>query len=190
MDGDYGRLVYLVLLLSAVGLWVMVEYRQRLGQALRVALAWVLIFVGVIAGYGLWNDVRRDMVPSQMATDAGEVTLPRAGDGHFYAELEVNGEPVFFMVDTGATNMVLSRQDARNVGIDPDGLIYLGEASTANGIVRTARVTLDKIDLGPFSNEYFAAYVNDGEMDGSLLGMDYLRQFRVEIDGDRMVLRR
>jgi len=190
VDGDYSRLVYLVLLLAAVGSWVMVEYRQRLGQALRVAMAWGLIFVGVMAGYGLWKDIRGDMAPAQMTVSAGEVALPRAGDGHFYAELEVNGAPVLFMVDTGATNMVLSRDDARRVGIDPGGLIYLGQAATANGVVRTARVTLATVELGPFENADFAAYVNDGEMMGSLLGMDYLRQFRVEIDGDRMVLRR
>ena len=61
MNGDdLGRLAYLGLLLTAVGGWVIVEYRQRLGQALRVAMAWGLIFVGLMAGYGLWNDLRRD----------------------------------------------------------------------------------------------------------------------------------
>lgn len=190
MDGDYSRLVYLVLLLSAVGAWVMVEYRQRLGQALRVALAWGLIFVGVMAGYGMWTDIRQDVIPSQMVTSADEITLPRAPDGHFYATLSINGTRVEFLADTGATNMVLSQEDARRVGIDPAGLIYLGSAATANGVVRTARVALETVEMGPFENRDFAAYVNDGQMDGSLLGMDYLRQFRIEIDGDSMVLRK
>jgi aspartyl protease family protein len=190
LDGDYGRLVYLVILLAAVAGLVMVEYRNRLGQALRGFLAWGLIFLGVLAGYGMWGDIRQAVIPSQMVAATGEITLPRARDGHFYAMLTVNGKRIEFLADTGATNMVLSQEDARRVGIDPGALVYLGEASTANGVVRTARVSLDKVELGSFENTDFPAYVNDGEMEGSLLGMDYLRQFRIEIDGDRMVLRR
>ena len=190
MDGDnFARLGYLVLLLMVVGGWIIVEYRSRMGLALRTAAAWGLIFLGVAAGYGLWQDVRSDMLPKQMVTDSGTVELPRAEDGHYYATLRVNGQQVLFMVDTGASNMVLSRDDARRVGLDPDTLMYLGQASTANGTVRTARVTLATVELGPFRDAPFAAWVNDGEMEGSLLGMDYLGRFRIEITGDRMILR-
>jgi aspartyl protease family protein len=190
MDGDtLGRVAYLAIILVALGGWAMVEFRQRMGQALRMAMAWGLIFVGVMAGYGLWTDLRTDIMPRQMVGDAGEIEVPRAADGHYYLTLQVNGTPIMFMADTGATNMVLSRQDAARLGIDPDSLMYLGEAATANGVVRTARVALPLVELGPFRNEDFPAWVNDGEMEGSLLGMDYLGQFRVEIAGERMVLR-
>jgi aspartyl protease family protein len=190
MDSEaYVRLAYLAIILVAVGGWLMVEFRQRMGQALRMATAWGLIFVGVMAGYGLWSDIRNDIMPSQMVSASGEVEVPRAEDGHYYLTLQINGTPVVFMADTGASNMVLSREDARALGIEPDSLRYLGEASTANGIVRTARVTLPVVELGPFRNEDFQAFVNDGEMDGSLLGMDYLGQFRLEIAENRMVLR-
>lgn len=191
MDGDgTARLIYLAVLLAAVGGWVLAEYRGRLGFALRTALAWGMIFVGVMAGYGLWSDLRRDAVPQQMAESGGTITLPRAADGHYYLTLDIAGTPVLFMVDTGATNVVLSREDARRLGIDPATLAYLGQAQTANGTVRTARVTLSDVQLGPYADARLAAYVNDGEMDGSLLGMDYLGRFRIEIAGDRMVLRR
>lgn len=190
MDGDtLGRVAYLAIILVALGGWAMVEFRQRMGQALRMAMAWGLIFVGVMAGYGLWTDLRTDIMPRQMVGDAGEIAVPRAADGHYYLTLEVNGTRIMFMADTGATNMVLSQQDATRLGIDPDSLLYLGEAATANGVVRTARVVLPLVELGPFRNEDFPAWVNDGEMEGSLLGMDYLGQFRVEIAGDQMVLR-
>jgi aspartyl protease family protein len=94
-----------------------------------------------------------------------------------------------FMVDTGASGLVLSLEDAERLGIAPDSLMFLGEANTANGVVRTAQVTLPLIELGPFRNENFRAYVTEGEMEGSLLGMDYLRQFRMEFTGNRMILR-
>ncbi len=191
MDGDtIARMAYLGLLLAAVGGWVIVEYRQRLGLALRSAAAWGLIFIGAMAGYGLWTDIRTDIGPAQMTVADGRVELPRAPDGHYYATLVLNGTEVRFMADTGATNMVLSQQDARRIGIDPDTLIYLAEAQTANGTVRTARVTLDSVELGPFRDATFQAWVTDGEMEGSLLGMDYLGLFRIEIAGDRMILTR
>lgn len=191
MDAEQlGRATYLVLLLIAVGGWVMVEYRTRIGQALRVALAWAMIFLGVAAGYGLWQDIRHDIIPRQMVTETGTVEIPRAADGHYYLQLEIGGQAVMFLADTGATNVVLSPEDARRLGIDPAGLTYTGQAMTANGMVRTARVRLNDVQLGPFRDDSLAVWVNEAEMDGSLLGMDYLGRFRIEIARDRMMLRR
>jgi aspartyl protease family protein len=190
MDGEtLARVGYLAIILVALGGWVLVEFRQRMGQALRMATAWGLIFVGVMAGYGLWSDIRQDMMPIQVMSEAGVVEVPRAEDGHYYLTLQVNGTAVPFMVDTGASGMVLAAADAERLGIDPDSLMFLGEASTANGVVRTARVTLPLVQLGPFQNRDFRAYVNEGEMDVSLLGMDYLGQFRMEFAGGKLILR-
>ena len=191
MDNDsVARLIYLGLLLTAVGGWVLVEYRGRLGMAMRTAMAWGLIFVGVMAGYGLWADLRQDVLPRQMVADGGKVVLPRANDGHYYMTLTIAGTPVHFLVDTGATNVVLSQDDARNLGIDPATLAYVGTAETANGTVRTARVTLQDVRLADVVDDRLPAYVNDSQMEGSLLGMDSLGLFRIEIDGDQMVLTR
>jgi aspartyl protease family protein len=191
MDNEtIGRLFYLVLLLAAVGGWIMVEYRQRIGQALRVAMAWGLIFVGVMAGYGLWNDLRSDIAPQQLISETGVIEVPRAEDGHYYLTLQINGTAIHFLADTGATNMVLSQADARRIGIDPEGLLYLGTAQTANGTVRTARVDLPSVELGPYLDRDFSAWINEGDMDKSLLGMDYLALYRVELAGNMMVLRR
>ncbi len=190
MDGEtLARVAYLAIILVALAGWAMVEFRQRMGQALRMATAWGLIFVAVMAGFALWSDVRTDIMPSQIVSEGGEIAVPRAADGHYYLTLQINGTPIRFMADTGASNMVLSRDDAEALGIDPESLLFTGEAATANGIVRTARVDLPMVELGPFRNETFTAFVTDGDMMGSLLGMDYLGQFRVEIAGNRMVLR-
>lgn len=191
MDGDsFGRFLYLALLLAAVGGWVMVEFRQRMGQTLRLGMAWGLIFLGVMAGYGLWKDIRSDILPRQMVTEGGELVLPRAEDGHYYAQITANGTTLNVLADTGATNVVLSPSDARKLGIDTGNLFYSGQAMTANGTVRTARTTLDSLSLGPFQDAGVPVWVNEADMDVSLLGMDYLGRFRIEIDGDRMVLRR
>ena len=190
MNGDdLGRLAYLVLLLAAVGGWVMVEYRQRLGQALRVAAAWGLIFVGVMAGYGLWHDLRRD-IRAEQVVGADRVEIPRDQDGHYYLRLNIDGHEMEFMADTGATGIVLSPEDAAAVGVDLGGLAYLGQAETANGVVRTARILLDRMVLGPFEDRDVTAFVNEAAMQGSLLGMDYLGRFSIQIAGDRMILTR
>ncbi len=190
MDGEtMARVGYLAIILVALGGWVMVEFRQRMGQALRMALAWGLILVGVIAGYGLWSDIRRDVMPIQEVTADAAVEVPRSADGHYYLTLMIDGTAVPFMVDTGASGMVLASRDAEQLGIDPTSLEFRGQATTANGVVRTARVTLDLVELGPFRNENFGAFVTEGELDQSLLGMDYLGQFRMEFDGGKLVLR-
>jgi aspartyl protease family protein len=190
MDGDtLARVAYLAIILVALGGWVMVEFRQRMGQALRMAMAWGLIFVGVMAGYGLWSDIRQDVMPRQMVSEAGEVVVPRAGDGHYYLTLQIDGTPVPFMVDTGASGMVLGQDAAEALGIDREGLMFIGQAQTANGVVRTARVTLEEVELGPFRNANFRAFVTDGDMNQSLLGMDYLGQFRMEFAEGQLILR-
>ncbi len=187
MSENFGQLIYLGLLLVALGGWVMVEYRNRLGFALRTGLAWGMIFLGVIAGYGLWNDLRKDLVQT---VGANTVAIPVAADGHYYPRLTVNGQNITFMADTGASEIVLSQADARNLGIDLTNLAYVGTANTANGTVRTARVQLNNVVFGPFQDADVAAYVTDGQMDGSLLGMTYLGRFDIAIKSNEMILTR
>lgn len=189
MDESFGRVIYLALILAALGGWVMVEYRSRLGEAARTALAWGLIVVGLMAGYGIWQDMQRDLRPA-MTVSGHQVEIPRAEDGHYYVHLVINGQKIIFLADTGASGIVLSPTDARSLGIDPEGLTYLGSANTANGVVRTARVTLPLIELGPFKDENLQAYVNEAAMDGSLLGMDYLGRFDIKITAGKMILQR
>ncbi|RGP36090.1 retropepsin-like aspartic protease family protein [Pseudotabrizicola alkalilacus] len=191
MDGDMiARLAYLGLLLAAVGGYIIVEFRGRMGQALRTAAAWGLIVIGLMAGYGLWHDLRPGMLPRQTVVEGGEIRLPRAPDGHYHLTLTINGTPIPFLVDTGATQMVLSLPDARRLGIDPAALAFIGEARTANGIVRTARVSLTDVELGPYRDASVTAVVNEGDLDTSLLGMSYLGRYSIEITGGEMILRR
>ena len=190
MSGDdFGRLLYLGLLLAAVAGWGLAEYRGRLGQGARSFLAWGLIFIGVMAGYGLWQDIRRDVIPVQMENAEG-IEVPRAEDGHYYLTLSIGSETVMFMVDTGASGVVLTQDDARRIGIVMEDLSYTGLSSTANGTVRTASVTLRDVTFGPYHDDSIGAWVNEGDLDVSLLGMDYLGRFAIDMRGDRMVLRR
>ena len=93
-EDGYGRLIYLGLLLASIAGWVLVEYRKNMGQALRLTLAWGMIFLGVMAGYGVWTDMRHDIMPRQMVSEAGEVVIPVSQDGHYYIKLNINDRDV------------------------------------------------------------------------------------------------
>ena len=191
MDGDIvARLAYLGIILVALIGWVLVEYRGKLGFAVRSAVAWGMIFVGAAAGYGLWGDIRGSILPDQTVTQSGQIEVPRAQDGHYYLTLVIDGTKIAFLADTGASTVVLSDRDARKLGIDLDGLAYLGQAETANGVVRTANVSLKDVELGPYRDRQINASVTKGAMEVSLLGMDYLGLYRIEIDQGKMILSR
>ncbi|MCB1362593.1 MAG: TIGR02281 family clan AA aspartic protease [Rhodobacteraceae bacterium] len=189
---ELGNLAYLVLLGAVLVFWFVAQNRNSPGKTMQQAIAWGLIFLGVIAAIGLWDDIRQTVRPRQaMLTEAGRIEVPRANDGHYYLTLGINGTPVEFMVDTGASQMVLTAGDARRSGIDTADLAYVGRAMTANGEVRTAPVRLDRVELGDVSDRNLRAWVNEGDMDRSLLGMSYLQRWsRMEITGGALVLER
>lgn len=185
------QLTYLGLLGGVIAASYLLSQRGQMGKTLQQASIWGLIFLGGIAAVGLWGDISHSLTPRQSVQTDGAVRLPRQADGHFYAELDVNGRPLTFMVDTGATQIVLSEADAVRAGLPVDSLRYLGQASTANGIVATANVTLDSVTLGGVTLPDVRAVVNGGPMSGSLLGMSYLRQFRsIQIEDDTLILTR
>lgn len=185
-------LIYLVLLACAVGGWFFVTGRNSIGKTMQMATIWGFIFLGVVAAYGLWNDVQRQTLNNRMLQlGNGQILVPRQSDGHYYLTLSLNGENIRFVVDTGATDMVLTRSDARRAGLDPDTLHFLGTANTANGQVRTAPVRINTVQLGDFTDTDVRASVNGGEMEGSLLGMGYLEKWgRIEISGGELRLTR
>ncbi|WP_068112029.1 retropepsin-like aspartic protease family protein [Tropicimonas marinistellae] len=185
-------LIYLVLLGSVIAGYFFLSQRRALGRSLRHAGLWALIFIGVIVGYGLWGDLRDTVLPQQAVfAEAGRVEVPMAADGHYHMVLRIDGTPVQFVVDTGASDIVLSRQDAERAGLSVDGLAFVGVANTANGTVKTARVRLGEVALGEITDRNVPALVNGGEMQGSLLGMSYLNRFaQVSFGGGKMVLTR
>jgi aspartyl protease family protein len=117
------------------------------------------------------------------------LTLKREWDGHFYADTQINGTSIRMLVDTGASSIALSREDARRAGLG----ISIGMPNVvgrgAGGDVKGEYVTLDRVSLGGESAQGVSAIVLDGG-EKSLLGQSFLSKFAsVEIKGDTMVLR-
>ena len=118
-----------------------------------------------------------------------ETVLEREANGHFYVDAKVIGELVHFIVDTGATGVALTEEDARRVGLafSPSEFEYVGEG--AAGPVRGKLVTIDTIEVdGKTVEDVSGAVLQGGDL--SLLGQSYLsRMGEVQMRGDYMVLR-
>jgi aspartyl protease family protein len=194
MSGDsLASLGYSALLLLALGGAYLASHRQSVGKSLQMALVWGMIFMGCMAIYGLWGDISRDYGRKNLpiTQQDGAIALPRASDGHYYVTANVNGTEIEFLVDTGASDIVLSRLDAARIGFDLDRLAFLGSARTANGVVPIAYGRLKTIRLGNHLDQAVSVSINGGEMDKSLLGMSYLGRFgRIEMTQDQLILRR
>ncbi len=191
MGDRFASLAYLVLLLIAVGGFLLVELRERPGKTLRMAAAWGMIFLGAIALSGLWPDIRNAIAPEARMLEGGRIEVPIGNDGHYHLTAEVNGTAIRFVIDTGASSIALGPRDAERIGIDPENLAYIGEAQTANGTVETAPVNLDSVTIGDIRDESVPAVVLRADLEQSLMGMSYLSRFaRVSIEGNRLILER
>ncbi len=133
--------------------------------------------------------------PAQATTtpDAGNgfagATLTREVDGHFYADARVNGATVRFLVDSGASAVILTRADAQRAGIMAYPGEFTAEAQGANGAVKLKPVTIDRIAIGPVAADSVVGAVAEAGPPLSLLGQSFLaRVKRVEIEGDAMRL--
>jgi len=129
----------------------------------------------------------RTTAPATIGNGLASRELTRSSDGHFYAEAQVNGARVRFMVDTGASVVALTPSDARRAGIalGDDRSVALG----AGGEVEVVPVTIDRIAIGALAAGDVRAVVAQ-DLPVSLLGQSFLAQVgTVEIRGDTMVLR-
>ncbi len=121
----------------------------------------------------------------------GTAAVERRKDGHYWASAYVNGLKLDLLVDTGASKVVLTHKDARRIGIDTHKLDYDGIANTANGEVRTATLTIDRLRIGAVMVKDVPTIVTQGALDTSLLGMSFLSALdSFEFKGNELILRK
>lgn len=120
----------------------------------------------------------------------GATTLIRAPDGHFYADAMVNGVPVHFVVDTGATTVALTRTDAQAAGLTVADADFTATAKGAGGDIKVKPVQLDRVALGSIEARQVDAAIVQNDMPVSLLGQSWLKNVgTVSISDNRMVLK-
>lgn len=179
-DGDQAvHLIYLlgvfVLVISAL-----VVRRVPIAQGLKMFAGWVLIFAAAFIlftfkdeflalGDRLLVEARGGVVEQ---TADGEIRIRQSPDGHFWVTAEVNGEPIRFLVDSGATTTSLSRDSARRAGIETGGL--RAAVQTANGIVMVDRGRAERLQVGPIERTNVAVHVSDAFGNLNVIGMNFL----------------
>jgi aspartyl protease family protein len=202
---DFASLTTGVALLIFIGLSLLVSYRGRLGQAVKDMLAWTAFALVLVAGYSYRNEltsiayrIAGELSPpgTSMAVESampGEraVRIRRRLDGHFVANVAVDGTSVSMLVDTGASSIVLRQADADRIGIDTRSLRYTVPVHTANGVAYAAHVRLRSVSVGPITlGQVEALVAQPGALKESLLGMTFLSRLRsYEFTGEFLTLR-
>lgn len=199
---SFGRLVQLAALGAVIGAGILFS-GQRFGQTVRTLAMWLLIILVLMAGYeyryeiqDVASRVSGGAIPASplSATDGDGraiVTLQKRLDGHFEANVIINGTAIRAMVDTGATSTVLTAEDAARVGFDPQALIFNIPVSTANGVTNAARIVADEISVGGITRRNVPLLVAEsGRLGQNLLGMNFIGTLSgFDVRGDRLVLR-
>lgn len=170
----------------------------QFGQTLRYALIWIGITAALLTGYAFRDElglvagrVRAELTPDRpLQVGRQEMAIGQGHDGHFYIVGAVNGAPVRFLVDTGASGIALSPADARRLGVDLERLRFDYSFETANGVGRGAPFKADTLEVGPLTLRDVAMTINQAPMRTSLLGLSYLSQLEsYEVRGGRLYLR-
>ena len=197
-NGQFGSLAYKIALLVFVGATVLIMFRERFAQALTAALLWVALALILVIGYSYRFELRNvadrviaELIPGHVISHGRSVEVARAFNGDFEVMTEINGARVAMVLDTGASSVVLTRDDAKAAGLPLEVLVYSANIDTANGRTRAAPVTLDRIAIGGLVERSIDALVaQPGQLKTSLLGMSFLNRLQSwEVRGDRLLLR-
>ncbi len=195
MTDDTGSLIYAVLLLVLVASSLFAR-RLPLGETLKMAVTWVLIFAALFVVFTfrsdlkiVWDRVAIELGLGDGLQEDGTLRLPRDPNGHFSILASVNGHDVRFMIDSGATttSMSLDAAKAANVDISTSGFPVVVE--TANGTAEMQRARLERLTVGPIKRQDFPVLVSDTLGDTNLLGMNFLNTLKGwRVEGDTLVL--
>jgi aspartyl protease family protein len=195
--------VFLALLVYLLG-GMMSRYGGRANSMVRDAVTWLALGLALVTLYSYKEEIApiaarvvgellpgSAMTVEQSAGGLTEIRIRKRLDGHFNANVEVNGKQIAMIVDTGASSIVLTLEDATKAGIDVTHLAYNIPVLTANGRTFAARIRLEKVAIGPLDRTNVDALVaKHGAMTQSLLGMSFLSRLRsYEFSGDFLTLR-
>ncbi|WP_374763872.1 retropepsin-like aspartic protease family protein [Yunchengibacter salinarum] len=184
-------LVILALFGGAAVFWSSSGGRRLMGMA----GLWAVIVMTTSGFYLYRSDFSTRFMsaldPSAVITAPdGGMIVHRGADGHFWLRAEIDGIPLRLMVDTGASNVVLSPTDARRIGFDMSALSFDGKAATANGFVKFARARVDRLKVGNATLNDMEVTINGSDMNGSLFGLKALNHFSsFEFRGETLILR-
>ncbi|WP_447582140.1 retropepsin-like aspartic protease family protein [Anaplasma marginale] len=118
----------------------------------------------------------------------GGVAFRKSKDGHFYILAAINGENITFLVDTGATDVVLSEKDAQKIGAHMRPVQQSKTYHTANGAIKATYFQIPEIRIGTLVARNVGASISTSELRTSLLGMSFLKHFHFTMRNDELLL--
>ncbi len=147
----------------------------------------VFIHAGIWLGLGLLFYVffLRQEAPPVQVVGPDRVELSRARDGHFHIDGAIQGKPVRFLIDTGASTVSIPQTLAQRIGLGCD---VVSTFNTANGIVQGCTSRVAELDFGPFRIENLTVAILPNLSSEALLGMNALRHVRMEQEADKLKL--
>ena len=198
---EIATIAAMTLIASLVASSVMLT-RERLSTRLKQAGVWIVILIGLVFTYEyrfeLQNSTLRvlsGIIPSTAMTSVDSsgnttVSIRRIGN-HFETYGEINETQHSFLIDTGASTIVLSYDTAKAIMLNPERLAFNIPVATANGITQAARTRIDTIEIGGIKRNNLAVMIAaDGALNNNLLGMNFLNTLSgYEVRGDRLILR-
>jgi aspartyl protease family protein len=195
---DWSRLLYAAGLMAVVSTGLLTARRFDWGEKLRHAAGWIGIVAVLAVGFAYRDElgavalrVRGEFSSSYpVATAPHEVVVSQDDSGSFFVMGKVNGQLVRFLVDTGASDTVLSPADAERLGIDVANLSYDRAAETANGIGYGAPFKADTVSVGSIELGEVPMVINRTPMRASLLGLTFLGRLEsFQVRGHRLFLK-
>ena len=195
-ESDTASLVYSLLLLVLVGS-ALISRALPIGQTIRMALAWIGIFalIFLLVSFRpemklIWQRITGELGLASAPAISGEpMTIRKSDDGHFWVSAEVNGRPMRFMIDSGATFTAISTEAAKAAGIEPSGLGLKTVIDTANGMVEADRASIADLRVGTLAMRDHDVLISDGLGDTNLLGMNFLSELESwRVEGSSMIL--
>jgi aspartyl protease family protein len=186
--------VCILLLLSSLA-----ARRLPLGYVAKAAFAWIAIFAALFAIFSfrfefkaVWERVKADISGTAGQSVSGsEITIRRQDDGHYWLQVDVNGKPVRFMIDSGATTTAVNGNTARETGIEVDTDGYPVFLNTANGSIAAQRGIIQSLKIGTHEIGQHNVVVSESFGDTNVLGMNFLDSMQSwKVEANVMTLHR
>ncbi|MEN8139901.1 MAG: TIGR02281 family clan AA aspartic protease [Thermodesulfobacteriota bacterium] len=173
------QILYEIIWILLVSYWI--AFSGKLKEQVRHAFIWACLVLVLASAYSyrfeidaIKNKIIFNLIPEYGHEESNEsMRFAMSDDGHFYVRAMIDEIPVRFLVDTGASHIVLSPKTAKKLGYDLKQVKYDKVYETANGIVRGASIKINNFELGKLHIHNVSATINEAPLDTSLLGMSF-----------------
>ncbi len=156
-------------------------FRKNPGGSFRIVLGWIMVFAALVFGYDMYQTYKVNQIAERTQGVPPDYIIQKRG-AHFYTDVWVNGVKLSFMVDSGATLVVLTKENAQKVGIDVDKITDYLIVSTANGEKMEKTTYVREMKIGEVVFKDVRIAVSEEGLDQNLLGNSFMKNFSQKLE--------